>query len=301
MTASRRPPVPPVLAAADPKTALRQRIADALRSLPGYFESDTHIAGIQATDLFSLNTVLAAAIEIQVVKTLNNMRSVWDPDGEWSTYVFERQAQTFPDVRLVARNNDSKTIALGIELKGWYLLSKEGEPSLRLTTTPSACAEHDLIAVIPWYLSNVLSGKPVVAAPWVESVRYAAQYRNHWWQEIRTTKSDSAIVAPIENVGPYPAKSDMVADKPVSDPGGNFGRLARTGIMDFFLQTSLESLIAGIPAEHWIKFFRVFSESRDPAEIRKLIYQKYLRIAETDDESVAQRVAELLQEIMNLL
>lgn len=301
MTSSRRPPAPPVLAAADPKTALRRRIANALRSLPGYFESDTHIAGIQATDLFSLNTVLAAAIEIQVVKTLNNMRSVWDPDDEWPTYIFERQAQTFPDVRLVTRSNGSKTIALGIELKGWYLLSKEGEPSLRLTTTPSACAEHDLIAVIPWYLSNVLSGTPAVAAPWVESVRYAAQYRNHWWQEIRTAKSDSAIVSPIENVGPYPAKSDMVADKPVSDPGNNFGRLARTGIMDLFLQTSLESLIAGIPAEHWIKFFRVFSESREPAEIKNLNYQKYLRIAKTDDEAVAQRVAELLQEIKDLL
>lgn len=301
MTESRRPPQPPVLAADDPKTALRQRIANALYSLPGYFESDTHIAGIQATDLFSLNTVLAAAIEIQVVKTLNNMRSVWDPDGEWPTYIFERQAQTFPDVRLVTRSNGSKIIALGIELKGWYLLSKEGEPSLRLTTTPSACAEHDLIAVIPWYLSNVLSGTPVVAAPWVESVRYAAQYRNYWWQEIRTAKSDPTIVSPIENVGPYPAKSDMIADKPVSDPGSNFGRLARTGIMDIFLQTSLESLIAGIPAEHWIKFFRIFSESKDPAEIKELIYQKYLRTAKTDDEAVAQRVTEILQEIKDLL
>lgn len=25
--------------------------------------------------------------------------------------------------------------------KGWYLLSKKGVPSLRLTTTPSTCAE----------------------------------------------------------------------------------------------------------------------------------------------------------------
>lgn len=259
----------------DPKTSLYRRVADAVLALPSYFESDTTITGIQATDLFALNSVLSASIEVQVVRTLNNMRSVWDPTGSWQTYSFERQSQTFPDVRLVSRDGDSLNIAMGIELKGWYLLSKEGEPSLRFATTPAACADHDLIAVVPWHLSDVLSGTPVITSPWVESASYAAEYRNHWWQHVRTTTADAAIHSPDKEVGPYPIKSDMVADKPASDKGSNFGRLARTGIMDSFISVSLSTAIAGIEAEHWINFFKAFSEGSDPAKIREQLQRRF--------------------------
>ena len=165
MTVASSAPNRPKLNEDDPKTSLYRRVADAVLALPSYFESDTTITGIQATDLFALNSVLSASIEVQVVRTLNNMRSVWDPTGSWQTYSFERQSQTFPDVRLVSRDGDSLNIAMGIELKGWYLLSKEGEPSLRFATTPAACADHDLIAVVPWHLSDVLSGTPVITFP----------------------------------------------------------------------------------------------------------------------------------------
>ena len=130
--------------------------------LPGFFEFGTRIEGIDATDLFSLNSVLGTSIEVQVVHTLNRMRSIWGPDEDWAGYRFERQSQTFPDVRLVRRGAGQHDIAMGIELKGWYLLSKEGVPSLRFQTTPAACAPFDLIAVVPWHLSNVLSGTPTV-------------------------------------------------------------------------------------------------------------------------------------------
>ena len=63
-----------------------------------YFRTETHIAGILATDLHTLNTVLAATIEEQVVRTLNNIRTSWDPDGRYALYSFVRQPQTFPDV-----------------------------------------------------------------------------------------------------------------------------------------------------------------------------------------------------------
>ena len=263
----------------DPKTSLYRRVADAVRALPSYFESDTTITGIQATDLFALNSVLAASIEVQVVKTLNAMRSVWDPEGNWQTYTFERQSQTFPDVRLVSRDGYSLKIAMGIELKGWYLLSKEGEPSLRLTTTPTACADHDLITVVPWHLSDVLSGTPIVTSPWVESARYATEYRNYWWQKIRTTTTDVTIRSPEGKISPYPTKSDMVVDKPVSDKGNNFGRLARTGIMDAFISASLSTAVAGIEAEHWINFFKAFSEGSDPARIREQIKRRFAKMS----------------------
>lgn len=41
-----------------------------------------------------------------MVQTLNRMRDVWDPDEQWPTYHFERQAQTFADVRLIAKHDD---------------------------------------------------------------------------------------------------------------------------------------------------------------------------------------------------
>jgi len=59
------------------------------------------ISDFRATDIFTLNTALGASIEDAVVNGLNRLREVWDPDGRYALYRFERQAQAFPDVRLV--------------------------------------------------------------------------------------------------------------------------------------------------------------------------------------------------------
>ncbi len=295
-------PAPPRRADLDPESPaarLRNGVSDALRALPSFFESSTNIEGVLATDLFALNTLLGATIEVQVVATLNRMREVWDPDNEWQTHVFERRAQTFPDVRLVS--SADKAPLLGVELKGWYVLAKEGEPSLRMTVNPRACAELDLIAVVPWHLSNVLAGVPVALSPWVESARYAAEHRNHWWQNVRSTSSDTAITAPSTEVAPYPSKADAVADVPVVDRGRNFGRLARTGIMHSFLQSTRRTEIAGIAAEHWIKFFRIHSESRDHAAISKRLDSELrgrLKAATADD---LRRIRGLVDELTAML
>ena len=82
-------PEPPILDPDDPRTKLRERVEGALLALPGYFDSTTNIEGLAATDLFSLNTVLGATIEVQVVQTLNRMRDVWDPNDEWALYRFD--------------------------------------------------------------------------------------------------------------------------------------------------------------------------------------------------------------------
>ena len=114
-----------------------------------------------------------------MVETLNQMRGVWDPEGQYLRYSFRRQAQIFPDVLLMADDN-GRDIVLGIELKGWYLLSKESKPNFRFQVTPRACAPADLLVVVPWALNNVLSGRPTVHKPFVESARYAAEFRNYW-------------------------------------------------------------------------------------------------------------------------
>lgn len=237
---------------------LYRRVIDTLYAVPAHFTSRTSIEGIAATDLQTLNTVLGATIEEQVVATLNRMRPVWDPDEQYLRFSFQRQAQIFPDVLLKADHNGQE-ILLGIELKGWYLLSKEEMPNFRFQVTPSACADADLIVVVPWALSNILSGVPVTYKPFVTQARFAAEYRNYWWANVRRTTTDKSIVIP-EGANPYPAKSDPVTDRPARDAGGNFGRLARIGIMDGYITEMLRLPLSGIPAKCWIDFLKQFEQ-----------------------------------------
>lgn len=202
---------------------LYKGVREAITALPIYFRTETQILGVMATDLHTLNNVLGATIEEQVVRTLNLIRKTWDPREDYALYSFYRQPQTFPDVRL-RKGSNGHTI-MGLELKGWYLLAKEEEPSLRFTTTAEACAEQDLIVVVPWVLSNVISGAPMLFEPFIESAKYAAEYRNYHWQHIRQTRLNTHITIP-SGVSPYPSKSNQISDRPASDAGGNFGRIA---------------------------------------------------------------------------
>ncbi|NUM67053.1 hypothetical protein HUU39_17595 [candidate division KSB1 bacterium] len=244
---------------------LYKDVREAISSLPIYFRTETHISGVMATDLHTLNTVLGATLEEQVVRTLNLIRNSWDPDEKYALYSFVRQAQTFPDVLL--RKTSTDGILLGIELKGWYLLAKEAEPSLRFQVTAAACAQRDLIVIVPWVLGNVISGSPILFEPFVESARYAADYRNYHWQFIRETKQDRGIDSP-KIVGPYPSKADQILDKPHSDSGGNFGRLARTGMMDAYMEKLNKVQLCGIKAIYWRQFLKAFQESTTDTEAR---------------------------------
>ena len=251
---------------------LVDNVRDAIGALPAYFRTATRIEGLDGGELFNLSAVLGSAIEVQVVETLNRIRAVWDPDDRWPRHRFVRSAQTFPDVRLLAQRRDGgPDIALGIELKGWYLLSKEREPSFRYTVTPSACAPQDLLVVVPWHLKNILSGEPVVYEPYIEQARYVAEFRNWWWANVRETSDaldQRQVRSPDEEVSPYPAPKTRTADRPVKDGGNNFGRVARlAGLMDEHTSSLRAQRIAGIPADHWTLFFKRHAEAKDPAEI----------------------------------
>ena len=243
-----------------------------------YFRTETHISGIMATDLHTLNTVLGATIEEQVVRTLNLIRNTWDPDEKYSLYSFVRQAQTFPDVLL--RKVSTGEVLLGIELKGWYLLAKETEPSLRFQATIGACAKQDLIVVVPWVLGNVISGSPILFEPFVESARYAAAYRNYHWQHVRRTKQHTGIEIP-EEVAPYPSKSDQILDKPAADGGGNFGRLARTGMMNTYMNKLDDLQLCGIKTIYWREFLKIFQESTTDIQARTALDRLRQRIRKT--------------------
>jgi hypothetical protein len=295
------PPQPPLLPAGDPKTELVENVRAALLVLPGFFEFGTRFEGIDATDLFSLNSVLGASIEGQVVQTLNRMRQVWDPDELWTGYRFERQSQTFPDVLLAKRGIGTLDIALGIELKGWYLLSKEGVGSFRFGVSPDACSIFDLIMIVPWHLSNVLSGTPIAREPWIASARYAAELRNYWWEHVRRTSNPAGIIHAV-NAHPYPTKDMPIWDEPEYDRGGNFGRLPRvTGLMDDFVVAATAQEALGIPISHWIDFLQLHSQGRDPEDIAAILRAELMTGTHSKSEESAEQVLAHLDELVRLL
>ncbi|HEX2611867.1 MAG TPA: hypothetical protein VHK68_12720 [Gemmatimonadales bacterium] len=243
----------------------------------------------------TLNSALGATIEEQVVTTLNSMRLVWDPDERYALYSFVRQAQTFPDVLL--RRSSDQHILLGIELKGWYLLAKEGEPSFRFQVTPAACNVVDLVVVVPWALAQVISGSPMVFDPYIESARYAAEHRNYHWQHIRQSSSDRTIRHP-QSVRPYPSKADAISDQ-AADQGGNFGRFARTGLMDAYLEQMKARMLAGLRVEHWLSFLKAFPESRTDEQIRRKLEALRIELGEPTDDTRAS-VLRIIEELRRL-
>jgi len=276
-----------------------------LYALPAYFKPETLISGLLATDIFSLNSALGATIEAQVVEALNEIRSAWEVDKKYAEYSFVRQPQTFPDVRLQRfRTDGSVDILFGIELKGWYLLAKEGEPSFRFSASPEACAPADLLAVYPWCLSNVISGRPQLFPPFVVEARYAAEMRNYHWESEMGVEIGSRPIVHPKNPRPYPDKADEIADFAANDKGKNFARLARTGIMDEFKLGVDKVGISGIPVGLWRKFFKAFiSTHKAPdasASIDSLVAGIQGRVRSLTEQDL-RNIREKLQEIADLL
>lgn len=281
---------------------LFESVKKAIFSLPSRFESSLNIDGVLATDLFAFNSSLGATIEQQVVDSLNRLRSVWDPEQRYALYEFERQPQTFPDVVLKASAPDVKpTVLMGIELKGWYVLAKEKEPSFRYKVTPAVCAPADLLVVVPWALSNVISGSPIVFEPFVMGARHAAEYRNWYWKHKRKGSSDRGIELSSVNQF-YPTKSDMISDRPASDSGGNFGRLARSGVMEEYIAKLFEEKLAGIQLSAWQRFLSIFTEGVTDKEIDAALQKISDNVGRTvDDPEASKRLAEKFREIANLI
>ena len=247
-----------------------QKVYDLLEALPNYFKSEIVIKGINVTDIYAVGSLFSAVIESQIVDMLNKLRNIWDEDNQYSNYVFIRQSQTFPDILFVNIQNNNDVV-FGIELKAWYVFSKESEPSFRYTVDPDACAKHDLLVVIPWFLSEVISGSPSLMSPYIELGKYAAEYRNFYWTKSRetSTRSPSIIRPPISFRHPYPQSKVEASDKAEGDKGNNFGRIARAGLLDDYLVKIKMIDYLGIRVVHWMKFFKAMSENKTSAEIDK--------------------------------
>jgi hypothetical protein len=252
--------------------ALYDNVFKTLYALPSFFKTDLLISGVLATDLFTFNSSLGATIEAQVVEALNAVRGSWDPGQTYASYSFARQSQRFPDVILRTAADVEPKILLGVELKGWYALAKEREPSFRYKASPNVCAPADLLVVYPWALSSVISGSPQLYQPFVTGARYAAEYRNYWWRYVKEGGERNALrLSPVSHF--YPTKSGPISDVAVHDDGGNFGRFARTGIMDEYRERLFQEQLSGIPLSAWQKFLSAFSEDKTETQINRAVDQ----------------------------
>jgi len=151
-------------------------------------------------------------------------------------------------------------------------------------------------------LSNVISGSPILFEPFIEFAKYAAEYRNYHWQHVRDARGDPGIDS-SHNVGPYPSKSDQIADRPRDDSGGNFGRLARTGIMDSHKEKLNEIPLCGIKTMFWREFLKAFQESTTDEQARVAIERLRERVQKTADlpSPKSQSALTILAELERLL
>lgn len=191
---------------------------------------------------------------------------------------------------------------LGATIEEQVVRTLNKEPSLRFQVTATACTEQDLIVVVPWVLSNVISGSPAVFKPFIEFAKTAAEYRNHHWQNVRSTQLDSRIEVP-PGIKPYPSKSDRILDKPVADKGGNFGRLARTGLMDSYIKDLDDEPLCGIKIVFWRDFLRTFQQSSTDDQVRTALERLRRRIksAEEAPSKKTQAALTILGEVERLL
>jgi hypothetical protein len=250
---------------------LYERVIGALHALPARFQSQLVIEGVLATDLFTMNAPLGAAIEASVVESLNGLRQIWDPSSAYGAYTFVRQTQTFPDVLL--RSADPTVvpqILMGIELKGWFAIAKEGKPSFRYAVGASCCAPADLLVVMPWIFDSVISGKPKLLQPIIVEAKFAAEMRNYHWEHLRRRKAEDGDrgVTLAAHAQPYPAKTKQYSDRANNDGGDNFGRIARSGgILDAEIEAVLAEDVLGIPVLAWHRFLTMFSDHVSTAEV----------------------------------
>lgn len=266
---------------------LWDKITKIIYTLPNYFETEIFIRGINVPDLYSIGGVFSAAIESNLVELLNKTRNIWDLNNYYSNFYFLRQAQTFPDVLLIDVSNP-KNVLLGIELKAWYVLSKEGEPSFRFKIDPDACSEADLLVVFPWLLSDVTVGRPKLLPPYIELAKYVAESRNFYWQENRKKEGKNGEIKrpELQYRRPFPLAKQNASDQAIDDKGGNFGRIARSGqgnLMETYLSEIRNIEWLGIKLKYWIQILKTLAEGRDEQTIESSL-SKVLNNAKANKE-----------------
>jgi len=94
----------------------------------------------------------------------------------------------------------------------------------------------------------------------------------------------------------------MISDRPASDSGGNFGRLARAGVMEDYITTLFEEKLAGIQLAAWQRFLSIFTEGVTDNDIDAALQKIADNVASTiDDPEASRKLAERFREIASLI
>jgi hypothetical protein len=262
----------------------------AVQMLPSVWNTRVRISGVNAEDVPSFNTAVGTTIEREVVRCLNSdLRHVWDPSGVYADLRFERQGTVYPDAPL--RRPGEKGRATGLELKGWYILSREGEPSFRYHTDPASCAPSDMLVVVPWILDEIVRGKPIVFEPYIEQARYAAETTQWYWQHGR--KSSTATPG-FKEVAETLVRTNAVA---LDDDGRNFSRLARCDIpeMTEWLKDTYAETFHDVPLGLLQVAFAKTRKTNVPV-IRDGSWERLMALVPEGDRPNAQRTFESLRD-----
>ena len=94
----------------------------------------------------------------------------------------------------------------------------------------------------------------------------------------------------------------MIADRPASDSGGNFGRFARTKVMNSYIKELFDDKLAGIPLWAWQKFFSLFTESQTNKDVLRgidVLSNKFAPAAMTPEAQ--ERLREKFREIAEIV
>ena len=259
------------------------------------------LPNIPASDLHAANTLLGAAIEEHIPVALNLIRQVWDPKGDYADCLFRRQPQTFPDVPFRRETGAGSETLFGIEVKSWYVLAKEQEPSFRFYINRDFCHPADLCAVYPWALSSGVSGTPKLFRPLVIGARKAARLREESWVAKAQNDEWRLINKPEGEKRFRPTREDRINDSSLRDAGNNMGRIARTGVWDLEIRRLMrEEQISGIPIAAWHAFLGSFREGRTLDEVLGsicAIATRYAGVSAQARTNALHKIAEGLSEL----
>jgi oligoendopeptidase F len=90
----------------------------------------------------------------------------------------------------------------------------------------------------------------------------------------------------------------------VADAGGNFGRFARTGLMDAYLESAKSQFLCGVAARHWLAFFKTFQEHTTIEAVERELHRLSRRLGETEsvmDQFTLERLKTIVGEIEELV
>jgi hypothetical protein len=284
---------------------LWERVRESLYALPAYFRMEGELPNIPASDLHAANTLLGAAIEEHIPVALNLIRQIWDPQGNYADCLFRRQPQTFPDVPFRRETGTGSETLFGIEVKSWYVLAKEQEPSFRFYVNRDFCHPADLCVVYPWALSSGVSGTPKLFRPLVIGARKAARLREESWAAKAQDEEWRVINKPQGEKRFHPTREDRINDSSPRDAGNNMGRIARTGVWDLEIRRLMrEERISGIPIAAWHAFLSSFREGRafdDVLRSIRAIAGRYGAMPQQVPAGALNKIAEGLSEIAELI